>query len=73
MLRRIREQYPRFPILVGRQGLRWTDAAAWSDLDDVLGIASRDVLATRIRQLDGAGLRPASELGAPPIIAPDQH
>jgi hypothetical protein len=40
----VREQYPRLPILVGGQGLRWTDAAAWSDLDDVLCIASLDVL-----------------------------
>lgn len=72
MLRRIREQYPRLPILVGGQGLRWTDKAAWSDLGDVLCIASLDVLDAHIRQLDGTGLGSGPELGATPIIAPGQ-
>lgn len=68
----VREQYPRVPTLAGGRGLRWTDAAAWSDLVDVLCIASLDVLDTSIRQLDGTGLGQGSEFGATPIIAPDQ-
>ena len=60
MLQRVRERYPRLPILVSGQGLRWTDTAAWSDLDNVVCIASLDALDAYIRQLDPATLGPDS-------------
>jgi methanogenic corrinoid protein MtbC1 len=72
MLQRIRERYPRLPILVGGQGLRWTDTAAWSDLDNVVCIASLDALDAHIRQLDPAVLGADSGFGATPIGAPEQ-
>jgi len=70
MLQRIRERYPRLPILVGGQGLRWTEAAAWSGLDNVVCIASLDALDAHIRQLDPAALGTDSGFRASPISAP---
>ena len=69
MLQRIRERYPRLPILVGGQGLRWTETAAWSGLDNVVCIASLDALDAHIRQLDPAALGPDSGFRATPISA----
>ena len=51
MLQRIRAHAPRLPILVGGQGLRWTDTAAWPELENVSYIASLDALDAYLARL----------------------
>lgn len=64
MLQRIRAHSPRLPILVGGQGLRWTDSAAWPHLDDVTYFASLDALDAYLARLATTGVGPVPDTGS---------